>query len=214
MSDSATLKERAALASIFASALLAIGKLAAGLFSGSLALISEAGHSAVDTGATILTYFAVREANKPADDEHHYGHGKVELLAALAETGLLAGLAVYVLIEAIHRLHVQEETFEASWPVFAVLGVSIVVDLVRWRSLARIAKKTGSHALAADALHFGSDLLASTLVLIGLGASVFGLKQGDSLAALGVALFIAIAGYRLGRSTVDNLIDRAPEGLT
>ncbi len=214
MTDSATLKENAALSSIVASALLTLGKLAAGLASGSLALLSEAGHNALDTGATILTYYAVREANKPADEEHHYGHGKFESLSALAETGLLAGLACYVLVAAVHRLWEGGEKVDASWPVFAVLGVSIAVDLVRWLTLRAVAKKTGSHALAADAMHFASDLVASTLVLIGLIANAYGFAQGDALAAAGVAVFIGIAGFELGRRTLDNLLDTAPQGLS
>ena len=208
------LKEKAALASITASALLTLGKLVAGLMSGSLSLMSEAGHGLLDTGATILTYFAVRVSGKPADDEHHYGHGKVEAVAALAETGLLIVLAAAVLVEAIRRIfgHATEPV-DAGWPVFAVLIVSIVVDLVRWRSLAKIAKDTKSDALAADALHFSSDLVASTCVLMGLVATRFGYPLGDSLAAIGVSLFIAIAGYRLGRSTIDTLTDAAPKGM-
>jgi cation diffusion facilitator family transporter len=209
----AALKEKVALSSIAASALLTIGKLAAGVASGSLALLSEGAHNALDTGATILTYFAVREANKPADDRHHYGHGKFESLSALAETGLLAGLACYVLVAAIRRLWEGAEPIDASWPVFAVLGVSIVVDLARWQTLRAVAKKTGSHALAADAMHFASDLVGSVLVLIGLGASSYGFHQGDALAAIGVALFIGYAGYHLGRDTIETLLDTAPEGL-
>ena len=213
MTDSAALKEKAALSSILASVALTIGKLAAGLASGSLALLSESAHSAVDTGATILTYFAVREANKPADDRHHYGHGKYESLAALAETGLLAGLSFYVLTAALHRLFTVEEHIDASWPVFAVLVVAIATDLTRWLGLRAVARKTGSQALAADAMHFASDLLSSTLVLIGLIASAYGFKQGDALAAVGVSIFIAIAGYHLAQSTLDTLLDAAPEGL-
>jgi cation diffusion facilitator family transporter len=209
----ATLKEKVALSSIVASALLTLGKLAAGLASGSLALLSEGAHNALDTGATVLTYFAVREANKPADDRHHYGHGKFESLSALAETGLLAGLACFVLVAAIRRLWEGPEPIDASWPVFAVLVVSIVVDLVRWRTLSAVAKKTGSHALAADALHFASDLVGSALVLVGLIANSFGFHQGDALAAIGVALFIAYAGYHLGHTTIETLLDTAPEGL-
>ena len=214
MTDADALKEKAALASITASALLTLGKLVAGLFSGSLALMSEAGHGLLDTGATILTYFAIRASGKPADEEHHYGHGKVEAVAALAETGLLIVLAIYVMVEAVRRLvgHAAEPV-EASWPVFAVLVVSIVVDLVRWRSLSAIAAQTKSDALAADALHFSSDLVASVCVLLGLAASRFGYQQGDALAAIGVSVFIAIAGYRLGRRTIDTLVDAAPKGL-
>ncbi len=214
MTEAHDLKEQAALASISASALLTVGKLAAGLFSGSLSLMSEAGHGLLDTGATILTYFAIRASGKPADEEHHYGHGKVEAVAALAETGLLIVLAAFVMFEAVRRLmgHVAEPV-EATWPVFAVLVVSIAVDLVRWRSLDAIAKQTKSDALAADALHFSSDLVGSIMVLLGLAASRFGYQQGDTLAAVGVAIFIAIAGYRLGRRTIDTLVDAAPKGL-
>ena len=121
-------KLTAAKASIAASALLTCAKLAAGLWSGSLSLLSEAGHAAVDTGATILTYFAVREADKPADAEHHYGHGKIEALAALMETGLLFGLALFVVEEAARRLG-EPAPVDADWPVFAVLGVSILVEI-------------------------------------------------------------------------------------
>lgn len=209
------LKQKAALASIFASAVLTLGKLAAGLMSGSLALLSEAGHGMLDTGATILTYYAVRAADKPADEEHHYGHGKIEAVAALAETGLLLVLAVGVVYEAVHRLLSPAlASVNATWLTYGVLIVSIVVDVVRWRSLNTIAKRTKSDALAADALHFSSDFVASFLVLIGLVATQYGFAQGDNLAAIGVALFIAIAGYRLGRRTIDTLVDAAPAGLT
>ena len=202
----------AAKASIAASALLTCAKLAAGLWSGSLSLLSEAGHAAVDTGATILTYFAVREADKPADAEHHYGHGKIEALAALMETGLLFGLALFVVEEAARRLG-EPAPVDADWPVFAVLGVSILVDLVRSRQLSRIAEAEGSDALAADALHFASDLIASALVAVGLAATRFGFVHGDALAAFGVALFIALAGFRLGRRTIETLLDAAPREL-
>jgi len=210
---SANRKLTAAKASIAASALLACAKLAAGLWSGSLSLLSEAGHGAVDTGATILTFFAVREADKPADAEHHYGHGKIEALAALMETGLLFGLALFVVEEASRRLHNPTAAVDADWPVFAVLGVSILVDFVRSRQLSHVASAEGSDALAADALHFASDLVSSILVVIGLAATRLGFVQGDALAAVGVALFIAVAGFRLGRRTIETLLDAAPREL-
>jgi cation diffusion facilitator family transporter len=206
-------KIAAARASIAASALLALTKFAAGCWSGSLALLSEGGHAAVDTGAAALTYFAVKEAGKPADAEHHYGHGKYESLAALAETGLLFGLALFVVGEAFRRMSEADAEIDAGWPVFAVLGLSIVVDFVRSRQLGRIAREEGSDALAADALHFSSDLISSTLVAIGLLATREGFVRGDALAALGVAAFIAVAGFRLGRRTVETLLDAAPRDL-
>jgi cation diffusion facilitator family transporter len=212
MTDHAHAKEQAAFWSIVASGVLTIGKLVAGLMSGSLALISEAGHGLLDTGATILTYFAVKAADKPADDEHHYGHGKIEAVAALVETGLLMVLAVYVLFEASRRLMGEPAHVEATPLAFAVLVVSIIVDIFRYRALTKVAKETKSDALAADALHFSSDLVSSTLVLLGLAATLFGFKQGDTVAAIGVAVFIGIAGVRLGRRTIDTLVDAAPAG--
>jgi cation diffusion facilitator family transporter len=213
VTDHAALKEQVALSSVAVSAVLTVGKAAAGLASGSLALMSEAAHNAIYTGATILTYFAVRQANKPADESHHYGHGKYESLSALFETGLLAGLAIYVLFTAIARLREGGEAVDSSWWVFGVLIVSIVADTGRYLTLSSVAKKTGSHALAADAMHFASDLVGSVLVLIGLIANHYGFVQGDALAAIGVALFVGYAGVRLGGETLGTLLDRAPEGL-
>ena len=148
MSDHATLKEQVALSSVAVSAVLTLGKAAAGLASGSLALLSEAAHNAIDTGATILTYFAVRQANKPADETHHYGHGKVESLSALFVTGMLAGLSIYVLFTAVERLREGGEPIDSSWWAYGVLAVSILVDSGRYLTLSSVAKKTGSHALA------------------------------------------------------------------
>jgi cation diffusion facilitator family transporter len=206
-------KIAAAKASIAASATLAAAKLAAGLWSGSLALLSEAGHAFVDTGATALTYFAVREAEKPADEQYHYGYGKYEALAALVETGLLFGLSLVVVGEAIRRLGETDVAIDAGWPAYGVLLASILVDYFRSRSLSEIAREERSEALAADALHFASDLVSSVLALIGIAAVHFGFPQGDALASLGVAGFIAVAGYRLGQRTIQTLLDAAPGDL-
>ncbi len=213
MNEQARLKEKAALASIVVSALLTAGKLAAGLASGSLALLSEAASNLADVATTIITYLAIRVANKPADDIHQFGHGKVEALAALVETGFLFAMATYILIEAVKRLSGHDVSVEPGIAAFGILVVSIVVDLLRWRSLDRIAKATKSEALAADALHFSSDIVSSGLALLGLVAAHYGYPQGDALAALGVACFIAVAGYSIGRRTVDTLLDAAPKGL-
>ncbi len=209
----AAIKQRAALASIAASALLGVAKLAAGLLSGSLALVSEGAHNTLDIGASALTYFAVRAADKPADKEHPFGHAKIEAVAALAQTAFLALLAVVVAFEALRRLAGPAAQVDASWLAFAAIGISILVDFFRWRALSRIAATTQSDALAGDALHFSSDLVSSVLVLAGLSAARFGFARADALAAAGVALFIGFAGWRLGRRTIDALVDAAPEGL-
>jgi cation diffusion facilitator family transporter len=213
MDQAQHIKERAALASIAASCALTLAKFVAGFLSGSLALLSEAGHNLIDVGMTILTFYAVRIAGKPADEEHHYGHGKVETVAALGETGFLLALAAFILIEAVNRLKEGSAPIEANLLAFAVLIVSILVDVVRARALARVARETKSDALAADVLHFASDIVGSGIVLLGLIAARFGFAQGDTIAAIGVAIYIAIAGYRLARRTIDTLIDAAPAGM-
>lgn len=211
--QTAARKERAALVSVAASAGLTIGKFVAGFASGSLALLSEAAHALLDTGATVITWLAVRAADKPADERHHYGHAKIESVAALVETGLLFALAGIVLYQAFRRLAEGGGDVVPTSLAFAVLIVSIVVDITRVVSLRRIAAETKSHALAADAMHFASDLASSVLVLVGLVAALYGFRYGDALAAIGVAVFIAIAGVRLSRSTIDVLLDTAPAGL-
>jgi len=208
-------KEKAALGSIAASAALTLAKAIVGVLTGSLAILSEAGHSLLDLAATVLTYAAVRVSGKPADAEHQYGHGKIESVAALAETALLFLLAAGVAYEAADRLlGEQAHAVEATFYAFAVIAVSILVDFFRARALERVAEKTSSQALEADALHFSSDMWSSIAVLIGLGGVALGYSWADSAAALVVAVFICIAGWRLGRRTIDTLTDTAPAGVS
>jgi cation diffusion facilitator family transporter len=207
------IKQRVALSSIAASAGLTLAKGVVGFATGSLAILSEAGHSLLDLAATIMTYFAVRMSGKPADEEHHYGHGKIESVTALAETALLFLLSGLVIWEAGHRLLAGEQhAVEATVWAFGVIVVSIVVDFFRARVLYRTAKETASEALEADALHFGSDMWSSAAVLVGLGGIALGYPWADSAAAVIVAIFICIAGWRLGRRTIDTLTDTAPAG--
>ncbi len=208
-------KEKAALASIAASAGLTAAKAVVGLLTGSLAILSEAGHSLLDLAATVMTYFAVRISGKPADAEHHYGHGKVESVSALIETAFLFLLAAAVMFEAVGRLRGGYSYAVAATPAaFAVIVASILIDFFRARTLGRIAKTTLSQALEADALHFGSDMWSSVAVLVGLGGVALGYLRADAAAAIVVAVFICVAGWRLGRRTIDILTDTAPAGVS
>ena len=180
-------KEKVALGSIAASGGLTVAKAIVGVMTGSLAILSEAAHSLIDFAATVMTYIAVRMSGKPADEEHHYGHGKFESLAALLETALLFVLSGVVIYEGIKRLLGDEHAVEATLPAFAVIGASIVIDFFRARILNKVAHETSSQALEADALHFSSDLWSSLAVLIGLAGVAFGLKWADAAAALVVA---------------------------
>jgi cation diffusion facilitator family transporter len=206
-------KQKIALSSIAASAGLTVAKAVVGFATGSLAILSEAAHSLLDLAATVMTYFAVRVSGKPADAEHHYGHGKVESVSALIETGLLFLLSAIVIWEALHRLLGGEgHAIEATIWAFAVIAGSVVVDFFRARVLYRVAGETSSEALEADALHFGSDMWSSIAVLVGLAGVRLGHAWADSMAAIVVALFICVAGWRLGRRTVETLTDTAPVG--
>jgi cation diffusion facilitator family transporter len=147
-------KEHVALGSMVASGGLTVAKAIVGFATGSLAILTDAAHSLIDLVATVMTYFAVRIGGKPADDEHHYGHGKIESISALAETALLFVLSAIVIWEAGHRLLEGGGTVEATPIAFAVVLGAIIVDFFRSRLLTRVAIKTSSEALHADALHF------------------------------------------------------------
>lgn len=206
-------KSRVAAISVFASAGMAIAKLVVGIVIGSLALISEALHSSVDVVATFITWMVVRFSDRPADAEHHYGHGKFESISALGVIALLYVLAGGILVESYSRLRAGAPPPTLSTIPFIVLLIDIGVNLWRARALHRTAHKTQSQALAADALHFASDVLGSVAVIVGLALSGLGYDWGDAAAAIAVAVMIAALGLRLARSTLETLLDRAPEGV-
>src|SRR5213592_556842 len=214
MSHLPTLKTNVAAISIFASAGMAAAKFAVGIAIGSLALISEALHSSVDVVATVITWLVVRVSDQPADEEHHYGHGKFESLSALGVIALLYVLAGGILVESWSRLREGAAPPTISAIPFVVLLADIAVNFWRARALHRTARATRSQALAADALHFASDVLGSVAVIIGLALAGLGYWWGDAAAAIVVAIMIALLGLRLARSTVETLLDRAPEGAS
>ena len=214
MSQSVPLeKSRVAAISIFASAGMAAAKFVVGIAIGSLALISEALHSSVDLAATVVTWLVVQVSDKPADAEHHYGHGKMESLSALGVIAMLYVLAGGILVASWGRLRDGTPPPTLSAIPFVVLLIDIAVNLWRAFALHRTARATRSQALAADALHFASDVLGSIAVIIGLSLSALGYRWGDAAAAIGVAVVISALGLRLGRSTVETLLDRAPDGV-
>jgi cation diffusion facilitator family transporter len=209
----ASKKEKVAIVSVLASGSLAAVKFAVGVAIGSLALISDALHSLIDLGATLVTWFAVRVSDRPPDAEHHYGHGKVESIAALAESALLFLLAGGVAVEAVGRLQTGGSLVTFSVIPFVVLGIEMAVNAWRARALLQVARETKSEALEADSLHFASDFFGSIPVIIGLLLSAYGYSWGDPLAAIAVAVLISILGFRMGRRTLATLVDTAPKGV-
>ncbi|MBA2513901.1 MAG: cation diffusion facilitator family transporter [Solirubrobacterales bacterium] len=202
---------RTAFLSVIAAAVLVAIKLVTGLLTGSLGLIAEAAHSATDLMAALLTFFAVRVAVRPPDRDHPFGHGKAQHLAALGEGSFLVAASVFIGYESLTRL-LQDGASEvrAPWYAFAVLAVVLVIDasrsIVSWRA----ARRFGSAALAANALHFASDLLGSLAVLIGLALVAAGMPSADALAALVVAVLVVGAAAQVMRVNLAELMDRAP----
>ena len=219
--DAAREKSRVALTSVLAAVLLTGLKIVVGTATGSLGILAEALHSSLDFVAAAMTYAAVRWAERPADDDHPYGHGKVESFSALFETLLLVATSAWIIYEAVERLFFREAAVTPSLAAFGVMLVSIVIDYSRSRALLRVAKKHKSQALEADALHFSTDIWSSAVVILGLALVSFGTRFGahtfwaraDALAALAVAGIVLWVSFRLGKATVDALLDRAPAGL-
>lgn len=209
-SDERRQARRVALVSFLAALGLVAVKLAAGLASGSLALLSEAAHSGLDAGATALTFLAVAIARRPPDRDHPYGHGKAENLSALIQTVALLILSVTIAREALDRLRGGPVRVEAAWYAFAVVGLSIAVDASRARLLRRAARRLRSPALQADALNFTADVLTSLVVLGGLVLVRLGYPAADAVGGLVIAAYVAIVSLRLARHSIDVLMDRAP----
>lgn len=219
--DSAATREKknAALMSLLAALLLTALKIAVGISTGSLGVLAEAAHSALDLVAAGVTFLAIRVATRPADRHHAYGHGKAENLAALAETLLLLFTCGWIVHEAVDRLFWNPSPVQISVWAFAVMIISMAVDFNRARMLSRVAKKHKSQALEADALHFSTDIFSSAVVILGLGAvwaASFAqegsllhaaLMRSDSIAALIVAVIVAWVSLRLGARAVDMLLD-------
>lgn len=205
-------KKRVAGISVFAALFLTGFKLVIGTITGSLGLLSEALHSGLDLVAAVITYFSVRVSDTPPDKKHNYGHGKIENFSAFIETILLLITCSWIIYEALHRLIAGNTHIEVNVWSYIVVVTSIVVDISRSRALYRVARKYNSQALEADALHFSTDIWSSAVVLLGLICANFGFFFADAIAALIVALIVLVISYRLGKRSMDVLLDRAPEG--
>ncbi len=213
-------KRLAALASVGSAVVLVFLKVFLAVVTGSLGILSEAMHSILDLVAAVITYLSLRVADKPADAQHLYGHGKVESFSAFVETGLLFLTALYIVWEAFQRLVYHRVHIRPSLMAIGILALGMGVDFFRARALNRVAKKYPSEVLEADALHFSTDVWSTFVVILGITGAWLGIRFGipwlstlDAVAALGVSGVIIWIGGRLGRRTVDALLDVAPSGL-
>ena len=215
-------KRSAALTSVFAAIGLTTFKILVGVLTNSLGILAEAAHSALDLVAALMTLFAVRVADQPADKEHNFGHGKIENISALFETVLLLGTSVWIVNEAAQRLFFKKAEVTSSVWSFVVMGASIVIDYTRSRILFRAAKKYRSQALEADALHFSTDIWSSSVVIVGLigvaiarsTAGLHWMSEADAIAAMVVAVIVVYVSANLGWRTIQALLDTAPKGVS
>ena len=210
-------KSLAAALSVTAAGVMAVLKLIVGLLTGSLGMLSDAAHSGIDLAGALLTLLSVRVSDKPADEDHPYGHAKVENLSAFIETFLMLASSVWITAEAIIRIFIEPVALRYSfWPLL-VLAASMIIDFSRSRHLKAVATRHQSDALAADAFHFASDIWSSAAVFIGLCASWTGhilniswLRFADPVAAIVVAILILHFGWQLAWRTVGALTDFIP----
>lgn len=204
-------KKRIAFISVLAAIFLTSFKIVIGVLTGSLGILSEALHSTLDLVAAVITYFSVSVSDKPADRDHNFGHGKVENLSAFFETILLLITCVWIIYEAIHRLITGNTAIEINVWSFVVVITSILIDISRSRALLKVAKETNSQALEADALHFSTDIWSSSVVLLGLIFASFGIFFADVIAALMVAAIVIYVSLKLGKKSIEVLLDKVPE---
>ena len=211
-------KRAAALSSLMAALAITLLKLITGVLTGSLGMLSEAAHSAIDLIASAITLITVRVSDRPADEDHNYGHGKLESLSAAFEILLMLASCFWIAREAILRI-IKHRHLDLSWSIwpFVVLLLSMAVDFTRSRALHRVAQEQRSDALEADAVHFGTDLWSSAAVFLGLLASFAGsrlnipaLEYADPVAALIVSVVILTVTWRLARRAIDSLLDATP----
>lgn len=201
-------KNKAAMLSIVSNSILIVLKLIVGIMMQSVSVISEAVHSGLDLIAALIAWFSIREAGKPADDEHHFGHGKIENVAGTIEAILIFGAAFYIIWEAVHKLRVGNFEIESLGWGAAVMAISAIANYLVSRHLLSVAIKTDSIALEADALHLRTDVYTSVGVLGGLIAiKLTGIAILDPIVAIAVALMIIKAAWDLTKTAFFHVLD-------
>ncbi len=214
--DKQVKKTRIATLSIVSNSVLVVFKLAVGAAIGSVAVLSEAIHSAMDLMAALIAFAAVRISGKPADEEHPFGHSKVENISAAIEALLIFVAAAWIVYEAARKLISPHPLEAPGWGV-GVMLVSAVVNLVVSHFLFKVGRETDSAALIADGWHLRTDVYTSTGVMVGLGIIWLGsyafpgvnLAWLDPVIAIGVAVLILRAAYDLTRRATEELVDRS-----
>jgi ferrous-iron efflux pump FieF len=208
VSELAALRRRATYASVTVAAVLVVAKLAACLDTGSVSLLASLIDSGTDLLASLITLFGVRQALRPADDHHRFGHGKAEALAALAQAAFVTGSAVFLVVEAMDRL-IRPQPIEDNRLGIAVMALAVVLTAALTLFQRRVVRATGSQAISADCLHYLGDLAVNGAVMVALGlGSVTGWRRIDPVFALGIAAALIGGAWRIAGRALDTLMDR------
>jgi len=212
--DISGIKFKVALTSVIFSVGLTVLKFLVGISTNSLSILTEAMHSGIDILAAIMTLYAIRMVARPPDMKYTYGYAKFESISSIVQIGLLFATAAWVCYEALERILFKTIEPEITIFSFGVMIISMCVDYLRYRTLSRTARRYGSQALEADAVHFKADMFSSGIVIIGLIlASIFPIENIDAYVALTISAMIIYTSLGLGRRTLDILLDKAPKGV-
>ena len=204
------LGKRAFLIAVIGNAFLTIFNIAVGIMSGSYALISEGAHTISDLITSIIAYVGFKVANKPADDEHPYGHGRAEAIAGLVIVVFLAIIAYEILTGAIERLFFGGSLAipEPIAVVMAIIGV--VVNFIMSQRIIELGKRANSPAIVADGKHQRVDILSSIAILFGVLVAQYGYPKLDPIIAFVIALLIAKTAYDIAKENLDTIMGKVP----
>ncbi|EEX35506.1 MULTISPECIES: CDF family cation-efflux transporter FieF [Vibrio] len=187
--------------------LLLVVKLAAWWVTGSVSLLASLIDSMLDIAASLVNLFVVRYSLQPADREHTFGHGKAESLAALAQAMFISGSAVFLILNGVERFFRPHELQSPEYGVYvSMFAIAVTFALVQFQK--HVVRKTGSQAIAADSLHYQSDLYMNAAIMLALGLSWFGVTQADAVFAVGIGLYILYSAVQMVREAIQTLLDR------
>mgnify|MGYP002137276419 CR=1 FL=1 len=208
MTNHAKLNSLAAKSAICVAGILVTGKLVAWALTNALSIQASLIDSLLDVGASVINFFAVKHAVRPADEEHRFGHGKLEAIASLGQSIFIAASALWLLIDCFHRLY-RPEIIERSFVGNGVMIVAVFLTMALVFFQRYVYKQTKSLAIKADSLHYQADFLTSAAVLVSLNVSTYlSLFSIDSLIGGVIAVYIAATSWSIFKQALDQLMDR------
>lgn len=209
--DRETLLRRVTQASVSIAFFLVAIKLVAWVFSDSVSILSSLSDSLSDFMISAMNFVAIRYALKPADDDHKFGHGKAEDLAALAQGIFITALSVFVIIEAVeHIINPKIIAYSTLSIVVMIISLALTIGLVLFQKY--VHRKTGSNLVHADALHYLGDILSNIAIIASLAlASIYSVKYLDPILGILIAVYLIYSAWHVGASAFDNLMDKEIE---